>query len=351
MLGPFAVIGKIVKFVSAILWLCIMAIIVAYVGRSYLDEGMIRIPFQERAAREVSIRPAVSWTAIDREIKDAVQAAHDQAILTASGELERWHRTLMQRVDNDFLPWYFNYFNQQMIGLSYAYHWAYDNIVGSTRSPDEKVIGGIQQQFSNRVLRPQISQMEIEEITKNAVTVFVSDLNTRLQSIPGKYDMHPEEWDRHLNSIAVLASNVEGDRTVPLTLKALTVGATAASAPLVAKAFAPVIKAAAAKMTTLVSAKVMGSAAAATAAATGGKVAGAAATGFLGPVIAVGIIGWDLYDHARTVEENTPIMRENIADYLGKFNDTLLESDGSIGGVIHNLEVAIYKGIAQARYQ
>jgi len=351
MLGPFALIGKIFKFVSAILWLCIMAIIVAYFGRSYLDTGSIRIPFHEQAAREVAIRPAVSWTAIDREIKDAVKEAHDAALRKAAEDLTGWHSTLMRRVDEDFLPWYFNYFNQQMIGLSYAYHWAYENIVGSTRSPDEQVIGGIQQQFSNRVLRPQISQMEIEQITKDAVTVFVSDLNARLQSIPGKYDMHPEEWDRHLNSIAILASNVEGDRTVPLTLKALTVGATAASAPLVAKAFAPVIKGAAAKMTTMVSAKFMSSAAAATATATGGKVAGAAAGGFLGPIIAVGIIGWDLYDHARTVEENTPIMRENLSDYLTRFSDGLLEPDGSIGGVIHNLEVAIYKGIAQARYQ
>ncbi len=341
---------KVIETLSTILWSIILLIVIAYVGRSYIDFDAYRYetePFSSPVVHRVAVPPDRIWTSIDQDIRDSVAAAKTTALTVAERRLEGWHDQLMIRVDRDFLEWYFNYFNQQLVGLSYAYHSAYDFIVGSAQNPSEKVIENIQTQFANRVLRPQVAQLELEALTKSVVQTFIIDLSHRLAEIPVRYEMPREEWDRHLESIAVMASTVEGDRTVPLTLKALTTGAGVTSGAMIAKAFSPVVKSAASKAASVMSAKLVSSAAAATATTAGAKVAGSTAGGFLGPLIAVGIITWDLYDHARTVDENRPIMRENIADYLTQFEQAMLAADGSVGGVLHNIELAIYEGLTR----
>lgn len=342
---------KLIKALSSLLWLAVLAIVAAYFGRSYIDFGAGAIPLLEPPARQVPIMPAVAWTSVNQDIKEAVKSARERALAKAGKQLDEWHKTLMYRVDKDFLEWYFNYFNQQLVGFQYAYHAVHNYVVGSERSASESVVESIQQQFANRVLRPQVAQLELEQIARDAVEEFVQNLNQRLNEIPSRYKMPREEWERHLGSIAVMAASVEGDRSVPLTLKALSAGMGAASAGMMAKAFAPVVKGAVGKMAALLSTKAagtaVGTAAIATATTTGAKVAGGIASGFLGPLIAVGIIGWDLFDHAKTVEENRPIMRQNIDDYLGQFQQQMLESDGTIGGVIHGIETAIYRGISR----
>jgi len=338
---------KMFKAAANLLWLAVFAIVAATIGRSYIDFGSIPAPFIDAPARQVQILPAVSWNAVNQDIRSAVEAARTKALAKARVSLDDWHKTLMNRVDNDFMEWYFNYFNQQLIGLQYIYQLGHSYIMGSSRAPSEVVIENIQTQFANRVLRPQIAQLELEAMTRGAVEVFVHTLNERLNEIPRKYQMPREEWERHLDSIALMASSVEGDRSVPITLKALTAGVGAASFGMMAKAFAPVVKTAASKFISMVSAKAVSAAAVTTATATGTKVAGSFAGGFLGPLVAVGIVGWDLMDHATTVEENRPIMRQNIHDYLVEFEKHLLEEEGTVGGVIHGLELGIVRGMAK----
>lgn len=338
---------KLFKTAANVLWLAVFAIVAAYIGRSYIDFGSVPTPFVDRPARHVPIVPAVTWSDVNQDIRNAVEEAREKALIKARVSLDDWHKTLMYRVDNDFMEWYFNYFNQQLIGLSYIYHLGQSYIMGSARPPSDKIIENIQTQFANRVLRPQIAQLELEAMTRASVETFVHTLTHRLNEIPAKYQMPQEEWDRHLDAIALMTSSVEGDRSVPITLKALTAGMGAASFGLMAKAFAPVIKTAASKFISLVSAKAVSTAAVATATATGTKVAGSVAGGFLGPIVAIGIVGWDLMDHAATVDENRPIMRQNINDYLIAFQEQMLEDEGSIGGVIHGLERSIVTGMAR----
>ena len=63
---------------------------------------------------------------------------------------------------------------------------------------------------------------------------------------------------------------------------------------------------------------------------------------FLGPIIAVGVIAWDLWDHHRTEEINRPILRQNLADYLTELQFSLLhEPETGLLSIIYQLETNI----------
>ncbi len=44
----------------------------------------------------------------------------------------------------------------------------------------------------------------------------------------------------------------------------------------------------------------------------------------LGPIIGIGIIIWDLWDHKSTRAENEPILRQNLYDYVDLMTQELL---------------------------
>ena len=111
------------------------------------------------------------------------------------------------------------------------------------------------------------------------------------------------------------------------------------------KSLSPAIK----SIGTKVSAKLASKAAAKMAAKTGGKVAAKAGGELLGPIVGIGIIIWDLYDHAQTTKVNKPILRNNIEAYLKEVEETLLEDpEGSIMATIRQIETSILRGIKKS---
>jgi hypothetical protein len=127
-----------------------------------------------------------------------------------------------------------------------------------------------------------------------------------------------------LDNIAAMTSRTEGNREVGLSLKAITVSATAGTLAL-GKAMMPVMK----KVTGQISGKLAGKAAAKMAAKTGSKVAAKAGGELLGPIVAIGIIAWDYWDHTKTKEHGKPVLRQNIADYFAQLKHSLLHDNES----------------------
>ena len=96
------------------------------------------------------------------------------------------------------------------------------------------------------------------------------------------------------------------------------------------------------KIGSKVAASFAGKATAKMAAKTGGTVAAKFGGQFLDPIVAVGIIIWDVWDYQHTVKVNQPILREAIWDYLQEVKASLLDNpDNGIMAAIYQLEGGI----------
>lgn len=333
------------KNVVRFIWLAVFFIILVALGRYLVATSVIRdeVAASGQPRSKPIPTPGIEWSEIDKAILGALETAREAALAKAQAGLDEISAGWTERVDNNFLEWYFGYWNQQKMGLQgivrSIHHW-FDE---EAPTAAESVTQTIQEEFANRVLRPQITQLELEQLTRDVVDVYIQSLQREIEAVRGRYQIPQEEWDRYLSSIAAMTSTVEGNRKVDLSLKAIA-GATVAGSVLLGKALVNV----AGKLGSKVSAQFAGKAAAKMAAKTGGKVAAKMGGKLLGPIVGVGIIVWDIWDHQATKAESRPILRENLLDYLGQIEESLLnDPESGILAVIHQIEGSIAHSIQE----
>jgi hypothetical protein len=58
---------------------------------------------------------------------------------------------------------------------------------------------------------------------------------------------------------------------------------------------------------------------------------------FLGAIIGIGILAWDLWDHQHTQQVERPMLRANLVDYLAELQHALLRDPES--GIMTMIEV------------
>lgn len=326
--------GNLGGLLIKVVWAVVIVIILASLGKLLLVNNPQSQESHHVSQKEKPIIAPVAWDEVDKSIAEALELSRKTAEKLASSKLDVWVDKQMGRVDNDFLEWYFGYWNQQVMGISALWYGAKHWVDGDELTASEKITEEVQEEFSKRVLRPQIAQLELERITREVVNQYVVSLRNNLNNIPSKYNISQKDWDRHLDDIAILTSDVEGNRNVDVSLKAIATS-TAAGAVVLAKAMAPAMKA----VGTKVSANLAGKATAKLAAKTGGKVAAKTGGKFLGPIVGIGIVIWDAWDHNSTVNENKPILRKGIQDYFYEVKDTLLhDTESSVMSVIYTIE-------------
>lgn len=322
--------GLLIKMV----WAVVIVIILASLGKLLLVNDPKNQESYNDSPKEKPIIAPVAWHEVDKSIVEALKLSRKTAEELASSKLDVWVNKQMVRVDNDFLEWYFGYWNQQVMEISALWYGAEHWIDGDKPTSSEKVTEKVQEEFSKRVLRPQIAQLELERMTRDVVNQYAVSLRNNLKKIPQKYNIPQKDWNRHLDDIAILTNDVEGNRKVDVSLKAITTSI-AAGTIVLAKAMAPAMKA----VGTKVSANLAGKAAAKMAAKTGGKVAAKAGGKIFGPIVGIGIIIWDVWDHNSTVNENKPILRKGIQDYFYEVKDMLLhDTESSVMSVIYIIE-------------
>jgi hypothetical protein len=197
-----------------------------------------------------------------------------------------------------------------------------------------RLTADIQAQFAMRVLRPEIAQLELERLTNEILTIYVTKVREYLAPMPEKYQLPLPEWERYLDDIAVIISRTEGNRATPLTLKALTVTIGASTVAL-GHALHPAIK----QIGSHVSGTFAGKAAGNIAAKTGAKVGAKAGGKLLGPIIGIGIMTWEVWDHQQTKKVGRPILRQAIADYFTEVKQHLLHEPASgVMAMLHTIE-------------
>ena len=318
-------------FIRTLIWLAVVIIILATAGKFLWKRQQPQHDKPQNAPVPVA---QTDWSQVDHEIVEALKQAHQAAETSAQAKLDAWTDSLMKRVDNDFLEWYFSYWTQQVLGLKAMWYWTAHELAINKPGLAEQITQDVQEQFAQRVLRPEIAQLELERISHEVLQVYVDNLTTKLAAIPTKYKIPQTDWERYLSDIAVMTSRTEGNREVSLTLKTVVASGVTGGAVL-AKAMAPALKEIGGK----VMAKLAGKAAGEVAAKTGGKVAAKVGGKMLGEIVGIGIIIWDVWDHYQTKKVDRPILRQNIADYFTEVKQHLLhEPDSGIITVIDTIE-------------
>jgi hypothetical protein len=294
----------------------------------------------------VAAPPPIDWSRVDADVVAAAAQARQHAEQYAAGQLDAWTNQMLARIDEDFLPWYFGYWNQQAIGLKACWQGVKYELAGyvtadATPSPSEQMIQDIQAEFANRVLHPESAQLRLEQITRQAVALYLTELGEKLRDIQVRYSIPPQRWDRYLEGIATSVQRIDGNRQVPLSLKAVT-ASTAGAAVMLTRSLAKV----AARVEVRLAADAAEKSIARLAARAGSKVAARAGGKMLGPIVAAGLIVWDVWDHHRTVSQNQPILRDALAEYLALQNDAMLRDPRTgVLAVVHEVEAGIVRSL------
>jgi hypothetical protein len=330
------------KILTNTIWILIVVVVLAAIGRYLLAKDADRT---EKATRpsEKPIVQTIPWHEVDKAVAAAITETRKSTETYAGQQLDAWMADLMKRVDTDFLDWYFSYWTQQLLGLAGLWQYGVQYFFEEQPSAAEKLTEEIQEEFSKRVLRPQIAELELERIVRDTANHYIDQLRSNLATVPTSYKIPHAEWDRYLEGIALTTAGTDGNRQTPITLKALTASGAGGAVLLAGK-----MKILVSNLSSKVMAKSAGKAASKMAAKTGSKVAAKAGGKFLGTIVGVGVLVWDVWDHNQTKKENRPILRQAMADYFTELKDILLnDPEAGIMTTFNDLEKQVFSSVRQ----
>ena len=288
---------------------------------SSIDFSARKSESAERKTEKEIIR-SIPKDKLDKEVCASMEKAYSDAEKYASGKLDEWIDSTMERADSDFLPWYFGYFNMKVRDIKSV---AYDighKVSSSIPDAETVLIEDLNEALNNRLFQPETTQMKFEAILRETATVYSNSLSAEMAKIPAKYNLTKPEWEAYLNDISHVVYN-SGTSMTSLPVKGVVAGTSAlgiGAGSLFVKGISAVKngavkvfeKATAKKLAKKGIAKTAGKAAGKAAGKGIGKIAGKA----LGPIITVAIVAWDIADYKMAEKKDKPILRSNIKEYL-----------------------------------
>lgn len=324
------------RSISRVLWLVVILVVLVVLGKIFLFKSPDRARDRSKPVKKPVVMK-VEWGRINQKVEKIMNQARLETEKLASEKLDQWIDKHMERVDRDFLDWYFSYWTQQKIGLKSLLYQVLNWVDSDNPPPAERITLEVQEEFANRVLRPQIAQMEVERILNQVISHFSEVLNREFKKIPGEYQIRQADWERYLDDIAVMVKNVEANRQTALTLKAIA-GVTAGGMVMMFRSIKTIITRVGGK----ISARMAAKSASGMATKTGSIVASRMGGRFLGTIIAVGIIIWDVWDHYQTRKKALPMLRENIRDYFSEVKESILhDPEYGIMTIIYSMELSV----------
>jgi hypothetical protein len=268
-----------------------------------------------------------------------MEKACRQAEQQAAAEIDAWIEANMKLVETDFFDWYFSYWTQQKLGLHAFFAGIWHSLNSHSPTAFEKITSLVQEEFSNRVIRPIIAQQQIEKIIKKTAQGYIAAVREKIPGAAANYEIKQVQWDRYIGDMSALAAGVKANRQVSLPVKA-AVGAAIGVTYLTVKAFSSIFT----KIGSKISKKFAARLAAEMAARGGGRTALRTRGLFVGIAMGVGVIVWDIVDHYITKKKAAPLLRRNISDYFKESKELLLHDPNyGIMRVIYRLEQAIYQ--------
>jgi len=294
----------------------------------------------------ISANSSIDWYQVDRDLINALRIAHDSTEEFAAAELNDWVDNLMEKVDDNFLKWYFSYWNQkaQEFGIPFAWlAFNADSYLKIFRREDEqnltvneilrkRMIDDFDRKFNQLVLDEE-SKKDLIQLTERVGRNYAAALGMKLATVKYTYNIADEDWERYLNDIATMIYGTGNSRNSleissmmnNFANKLIIVGTAVGSK--LAVSFA--VKAAA---------KIVGKASGAILAKVGAQL--------IDPVLGIGILAWDVWDYNNMVKQSRPGLRQNILDYLTEVKSSILNSpENSIMAAIEEVEGKIMAGL------
>jgi hypothetical protein len=342
-------ISQLIKSITPLIWaIVVIVVLLPLLGKIWLGNPTTATPeINSNSPKNLEVAvnlPIKSSNKINAALGQALQSAKVKSQTFALGEIEQWVQELMTRVDNGFLPWYFNYFNQKQFegkaflnGLySSIAHWVNTDNPPPSQVVAENLTKTIQTEFTKRVIRPQEAQLRLERITRDAVNLYLNDLSDELSNIQASYRIPQGQWQRYLSEIAVTIKDTEGN--ISNTSMRLLIGSTTA---LGVKSLIPMMKVGSTMYLSLA-----GKAGAKIATKTGGVVASSFGAELIDPIVGIGVLVWDLWDYQHTVKIEKPILRDAIFKYLEEVKYDLVDNhQGSVLSSIYQIEESVHKSL------
>lgn len=315
---------KSIRFPRAVWWVIIALTVV----------GVLRVLPKRRTDNTKRPEPrveqakAVDWKSVDESIRRALEVSHDKACSYAESAVVSWITELRTRAEEDFLPWYFAYWNQQALMLRSVGYTLMDTrvargITGKQLAAEQQLGDYLQAAFTARVLQPGNAQRRVDAITREAVAVYLKTFSAELRAVKVEYTVSDQDWQRHLKGLPEMLRCVEGNRQVPLILKGLTMSSGIVSVKVV-------------QAVTVQIRKVLMRRAGHELIKDGVQHTGRYFIRGFGWAATLAISAWDLYDHHRTVSQNLPIMRKILNSYFDELGDLVLNDPQY--GILKTLE-------------
>lgn len=340
-----------IRSIAPWLWaIVIVIVILPKIGDLFIAKAFEN-PLPDRTPTTISNPSAkLDWQQTEKLLATALKAAHQNTENYAAKKLDAWVDNLTERVDTSFLDWYFGYFNQKEIEYKGFFtgitanmaRWLNPNSQASEERIAEVITEDFQTEFAKRVLRPEISQLQLERITQQTVKHYLNELSLNVKSIPSQQNISKADWELYLSQISLSAKDANGT-LIDVPIKALL----GASAYTIAKPIiAPLLPVVGSKVVAVLGGKI----GAKIAAKSGAILAGKIGSTFLDATVGVGIILWDIWDVNHTASIEKPILRSSLVDYLKTLSGSLLNNpDTGIMTVIDRVEEQIMQGIQSAK--
>ena len=309
---------KIFKKFSIIVWsVVILIVIIPLLGRVIINNALLD---------QVSIdRPANTQVFPDRD-KIALQESLDLAYQTtkeySDQKLNEWEEQLIKKLDQDFLPWYFNYFNQKGQELSVLFQFIGENVINgfqfdqTNQKIAKSINDNIQREFAKKVLSAESSEMKFKTILIDTTQFYIKEISNNVSHVSKLYKIPKTDWNEYIKSLKITLDNDRGD-DVSLVKLLGAYGGSKIAAKFAAKA---------------------GSTAIATIST---KVAG-----IIDPAVALALIAYDYWDYKNGVAENQPRLREDLVSELDNIKYNLLnDPQQGVMSVVNELEEKIKNSV------
>ncbi|WP_397452911.1 hypothetical protein [Pseudomonas sp. NA-150] len=283
--------------------------------------------------------PGDTWRKVDRDIISASQDASVRVRQYAHDSMESWRNLVRQRTESDFIPWFSSYWTEQWLTMKVTWYKVSNGQAGET--PEQRLSIYLQEQYHDRVLTPVASQVDPDLITSRAITFYIQALGMQLQSIPQRYGIPTDQFDRRLNEVPAItlappatrsASLYDMIHTDPATLPAyaaLVEHIRQASTDVKGRPSDSDISTAAIRSSKKLEAQLAPRGVASAVAAAVGRAAGV--------MISVGMAGFGAIAHERDRPEMEALLRQNLQGALDAEWRALMENPntGVLAGVNH----------------
>lgn len=256
------------------------------------------------------------WKAVDQSVKRSLEHAREKAGRYAEVEVRDWIEELHTRVDEDFLPWWLSYINQQAVMLKAAGWWCLDiplveGMLGRQESMEYRLEQLVEQEFNARVLQPRSAQLRIEKITRKTIEAYLYAVQEELDRVQVEFGVREQDWERYLEGLPATVLTLEANRQVPLLMKGLTAGSGAAALKIGKALTGRVRELMLRRMQRELLEDGM---------RMGGRYAARGAGWWIGGICVV----WDMADHHRTVQQNRPVLERSLETYLEELEEQVL---------------------------